>query len=553
LEKARLRLPVPDVKVRTAWGEPTTNGRPLTIEFDAPTGAKEPEFFPLPEEGYEVGGATEVLTAAGDTLKLRKLVKLAGTGKAWPTHLNGVLTVSLPDGALRAYEASLPLGGEAPATGAAPANGIPAAPAAPISIGLLLLKLAAAFVGGLILNIMPCVLPVLSLKILGFVSQGRSDPRRVRHLGLVYGAGVLASFLALALAVLAVNAAGGKAVWGMQLQSAAFVVVMTTLVLLIALNLFGVFEVMLGGGAITAASSLARREGPAGAFFNGVLATALATPCTAPFLGAAVGFAFTQSSSAIILVTFLMVGLGMAFPYVLLSWHPAWLQVLPRPGAWMERFKKAMGFPMLATAAWLFSLAVEALGPSSSLWLALFLVMAALAAWIWGEFGQRDGRRGGLVVALVVLAASYGFILEHKLQWRSPPVAAPAGSETFQLHPGGIVWRHWSPGAVAAARAEKRPVLVDFTASWCLTCQVNVKTSLEIESVRKKLEEIHAVALLEDSFKKNAQVVEELNRHGRAGVPLVLVYPRDPAKPPLVLPEILTPSIVLEALAKAAE
>jgi thiol:disulfide interchange protein DsbD len=403
----------------------------------------------------------------------------------------------------------------------------------------------------MILNIMPCVLPVVALKIMGFVGQSRSAPGRVRNLGLIYGAGVVISFLVLAGIVIGVNAVGQKASWGMQLQNTPFVVLMTVLVTLIALNLFGVFEVVLGGGAMDAAGSLASREGAPGAFFNGVLATALATPCTAPFLGAALGFAFGQPP-AIILLVFVVVGAGMAFPYVLLSWHPGWLRFLPRPGAWMERFKNLMGFPMLATAIWLASLAVEALGPGSVLWVGLLLVMVALTAWIWGEFWQRGRKRSALVIALVLAVVTYGYILEGQLRWRAPIQPVPT-ADIIRLHTDGIEWRRWSPEAVASARAEGRPVLVDFTASWCLTCQVNAKTSLEIAEVKARLKAINAVALIENSFKKNAQVVAELNRHGRAGVPLVLVYSKDLTQPPQVLPELLTPRIVLEALDKAVK
>jgi thiol:disulfide interchange protein DsbD len=275
----------------------------------------------------------------------------------------------------------------------------------------------------------------------------------------------------------------------------------------------------------------------------------LATACTAPVLGAAVGFAFTQPPAVIILF-FLTIGLGMAFPYVLLSWNPAWLKFLPKPGVWMEQFKKLMGFPMLATAIWLCSLAIEGLGQGSAVWLGLLLLIVALAAWVWGEFVQRGGKRGAILVVLALVGFS-AYLLEGKLHWRTPPEPSASTSELIQLHPGGIEWRRWSAATLAAARAEQRPVLVDFTASWCLTCQVNAKTSLEIESVKAKLKAINAVALLENSFKKNAAVVAELSRHGRAGVPLVLVYPKDPAQPPIVLPELLTPQIVLDALEKA--
>jgi thiol:disulfide interchange protein DsbD len=408
-----------------------------------------------------------------------------------------------------------------------------------------------AFIGGLILNIMPCVLPVIALKILGFVSEARSEPRRVRNLGLIYALGVLVSFLALAAVVIGVKAAGHHAGWGMQFGSPVFVVCLTTLVTLVALNLFGVFEVTLGGRALDAAGGLASKHGAAGAFFNGVLATMLATPCSAPFLSIALGFAFAQKAPVILLM-FLAVGVGLAAPYVVLSWNPAWLKFLPKPGAWMEKFKIAMGFPMLATAMWLFNLAAGSYG-KSVLWLGVFLVLVAFAAWIFGEFVQRGRARKGiaLVIALILLIGGYAFALENQLRWREPVTEADA-TGSLKESAEGIDWQRWSPEAVAKAHSEGRPVIVDFTADWCLTCQVNKKTSIEIPSVRAKLKSMNAVALLGDYTRFPDNITTELNRFSRAGVPLVLVYPKNPDADPIVLPEILTPGIVLDALDRAA-
>src|SRR5208283_842300 len=377
-----------------------------------------------------------------------------------------------------------------------------------------------AFIGGLILNIMPCVLPVVALKILGFINHAQHVPRRVRALGLIYAAGVLVSFLALAAIVIGVKTAGHHAGWGMQFGSPEFIVVLTTLITLVALNLFGVFEVTLGGRTLSAAGQLTAKQGAPGAFFNGLLATALATPCTAPFLAPALGFAFAQSSSLIILI-FLFVGLGLAAPYVVLSWNPAWLKFLPKPGAWMEKFKIAMGFPMLLTAVWLFNLATGDYG-TNVLWLGVFLVLMAFAAWIFGTFVQR-GRAGkgvALVIVLILVTGGYAFALENELHWREPIVAATAGS--LKASPDGIDWQPWSLEAVAQARAGGNPILVDFTADWCLTCQVNKKTSIEVSSVRQKLKEISAVALVGDYTHFPDSITAELNRFDRAGVPLVL-------------------------------
>jgi len=218
-------------------------------------------------------------------------------------------------------------------------------------------------------------LPVIALKILGFVSEARSEPRRVRNLGFIYGLGVLASFSAMAAIIIGIKSAGHHAGWGMQFGSPVFVVCLTTLVTLVALNLFGVFEVNPGGKVMDTAGNLASKHGAAGAFFNGLLATTLATPCTAPFLAGALAFAFNQSATVILLI-FWFVGLGLAAPYVLLCCNPALLKFLPKPGAWMEKFKIAMGFPMLATVVWLFSVASSDYG-ARVLWLGIFLVIIA--------------------------------------------------------------------------------------------------------------------------------------------------------------------------------
>jgi len=322
-----------------------------------------------------------------------------------------------------------------------------------------------AFVGGLILNIMPCVLPVIALKILGFVNQSKADPARVRRLGLIYALGVLCSFLLLALLVIGVQRAGQAAGWGMQFANPKFLVFMTVLVTLVALNLFGLFEVNLGGGAMSAAGELASKEGAGGAFFHGVLATALATPCTAPFLAPALGFAFSQPAG-IIIVMFLTIGLGLSAPYVVLSWEPGWLKFLPRPGVWMSHFKVAMGFPMLATAVWMFWLAGKHYGEAGILWFGLFLVVLALAAWVWGQFVQRGTKRRGLAMAisLLLVVCGFSYTMESELRWRAPVQRAATGVPANR--PGGIAWEPWSQEAVAKARADGRPVLVDFTADW---------------------------------------------------------------------------------------
>jgi thiol:disulfide interchange protein DsbD len=488
---------------------------------------------------------------------LRKAVKKFQS--SWPHRISGLLVQKSGNQQL-AYEVTLPISAATEPEPAAETTSAPAATpggtvppsaeAAPFSQPLWRM-LCYAFLGGLILNVMPCVLPVIALKILGFVGEARNDPRHVRMLGIVYALGVLASFLVLAGMVIGVKAAGHRAGWGMQFSNPQFVVVLIVLVTLVALNLFGVFEVNPGGRALDAAGSLASKPGTAGAFFNGVLATALATPCTAPFLGTALGFAFTQRA-ALIVVMFLTVGIGLAFPYVVLSWKPAWLKFLPKPGAWMEKFKIAMGFPMLATSVWLLSLTPAYFG-RRAWWLGIFLVIVALAAWIYGEFVQRGRTRRGLtlVVTLALLGGGYAWAIEQQLNWREP-IQAAAGEGSLKESAQGIDWQPWNPRAVAQTQEEGHPAMVDFTADWCLTCQANKRIAIEIPSVRAKLKEIGAACFLGDYTRFPDDITAELNRYGRAGVPLVLVYPPKAGAPPIVLPELLTPGIVLGALNKAA-
>jgi thiol:disulfide interchange protein DsbD len=545
------------VKVTGSWEKSTSDDlRPILLHSDS---REVVDFFPYTADSYEVQAGTERTSANDGKVTLRKLVKkLEGE---WPNEVAGVI-VAMQGDTVTGYEVkvrvgSVSTGGEGAALSKSSTTAGDKPPVREPEIALekrsLLFVLISAFVGGLILNVMPCVLPVIALKILGFVNQSREAPAHVRRLGLIYAVGILTSFLVLAGIVVAVKAAGHRASWGMQFGNPVFIVSLTVLVTLVALNLFGIFEVTLSGKLMGAAGELAGKEGAAGAFFNGVLATALATPCTAPFLGAALGFAFAETASVIVL-TFLTVGAGLAAPYVLLTWNPAWLKFLPKPGAWMEKFKIAMGFPMLATMVWLFTLTQVHYG-KRVLWLGFFLVALAVAAWVFGEFVQRGRKRKGLAVALAagILAGSYAYAMEGQLHWRAPlkPIAAAAGS--LAERPDGIQWRAWSRQAVDQARAAGRPVFVDFTADWCVTCQANKKTSIEIPSVREKLKEIDAVALLGDYTAVPDNITDELNRFGRAGVPLVLVYSRDSARPPIVLPELLTPRIVLDALTRAAQ
>ena len=546
LDAAKARLPKDGsaLSASGAW-ERTGSGdsRPLIITWNTSGRLESADFLPYSSTTFDVAPATEMLPSEPGKPRLRKSVTKLGAD--WPESIPGVLSwKTRSETEPHAYEVALDV--TSPAQAAQVAARFP-------NLGLLVQKLFLAFLGGLILNVMPCVFPVIALKILGFVQQSKEAPRQVFRLGLIYALGVVASFLVLAGTVVAVQRAGGAASWGMQMQNPQFTLLLTVLITLVALNLFGVFEVTLGGRAMGVAGQLASRQGAAGAFLNGVLATALATPCTAPFLAPALGFAFAQPP-AVIVAMFVAVALGLAFPYIVLSWQPQWLRFLPRPGPWMERFKVVMGFPMLATAVWLFSFTARRFGGGGPLWLGLFLVVLALSAWIWGQFVQR-GRKGRAIAAclsLLLLASGYGYALEKELHWRSPVKHAQAGTPAQ----GGVdvaAWQKWSPEAVEKARAEGRPVLVDFTADWCLTCKYNKRFALDTADVRARIKQINAATLVGDNTDEDPAIVAELNKFDRAGVPLVLVYPRDRNQPPIVLPALLTKRIVLDALDRAAK
>ena len=548
LDAVRETLPKTDAEltVKAVWdGEAKEDERSLLIEFDAGQADNDADFFAMPSEAFEVSPESEVTAIDGGRVRIRKTVsKYEG---AWPSELAGLAVRYLEDQAkTEAFEVRFPV--DSITSGGAGTTMAQPMPSAGQSLWQMLFY---AFLGGLILNVMPCVLPVISLKILGFVNQSSESPGRVRLLGLLYGGGVVVSFLALAGVVIGVKSAGALASWGMQMSNPQFVVLLTVLILLVALNLFGLFEVTLGSIGV-AAGSVAGREGAGGAFFNGVLATVLATPCTAPFLAPALGFAFTQTA-AVILLIFVTVALGLAFPYVVLSWNPKWLRFLPKPGPWMERFKVAMGFPMLATGIWLFTVSIEYYG-GRVLWFGIFLTVIAMAAWVFGEFFQRGTRRRGLALCIAGALALGGVVfgLEGQMQWRTPLDPSQAKAGVVQDIPGGIRWHRWSPEAVAEAREAGQPVLVDFTAKWCLTCIANKKTSLDIESVRTVLADKNIKAFRADFTRRPDDISKELRRRGRAGVPLVLVFPSDKSEQPEMLPELLTPDIVLTALRKAA-
>jgi thiol:disulfide interchange protein len=402
-----------------------------------------------------------------------------------------------------------------------------------------------AFAGGLILNLMPCVFPVLSLKVLGFLHVAHHEAARVRRHGYAFTAGVLLSFWILAGLLLVLRAAGGVLGWGFQLQEPLFVAFLAALLLAMSLNLLGVFEV--GASVTGAVGRLDSRAGYRGSFLSGALATVLATPCSAPFMGTAVGYALLQPAS-VSLAVFTALGAGMAAPYLVLACVPALLRGLPRPGPWMERFREAMAFPLLATVAWLVWVFGQQTGNDAVLQLLLALLLGASGAWIAGRFATEKAGRLPRALSLVCVAGAAWLMVVASAE----PKAAPCEAEAIVDHGGGVSWQPWNPDAIAAHRREGRAVFVDFTADWCLSCKANERVALSGEQFAARLRETGTVAMKADWTSADARVTEALASFGRSGVPLYVVYPADPAREPVVLPQLLTPDLVAEALRAAA-
>jgi len=396
--------------------------------------------------------------------------------------------------------------------------------------------IAFAFLGGMILNLMPCVFPVLALKALGLVGLGGEARRRVRRHGLVYAAGIVVSFWILAGILLAARAGGAELGWGFQLQSPAVIAVLAGLFFWMALVLLDVVTV--GGSIMGVGQHLTTGDGDRAAFFTGVLATVVATPCTAPFMGTALGFALGQPAP-IALAVFTSLGLGLAFPYVLFTYVPALARHLPRPGAWMETLKQLLAFPLLATVAWLVWVASFQGGPPAVAAILIGLVLIGFAAWVAGRFSG-----GGARVAATAAVAIAGLLALRITPLDAPPAPeVTAGATAF-------AWEPFSPARIAEARAAGKPVFVDFTAAWCVTCQVNKKVALETSEVEAKMRELGVVAIRADWTRPDEHITRALQEFGRDGVPLYVLYSGKQNDPPRILPQILTPAIVIGELEK---
>lgn len=404
--------------------------------------------------------------------------------------------------------------------------------------------LALALAGGLLLNLMPCVLPVLSVKVLALMRHAGDRASVLRWHGIAYTAGVLASFAVVAGTLIGLRAGGTQIGWGFQLQSPLFVTLLAYVLFVLALSLSGL--VLIGGGAVGLGHALAERPGYWGSFFAGALATVAATPCTAPFMGVAVGFALAQPPTTSLLV-FEALGLGLALPYLAFTLVPSWRRLLPRPGPWMERLKQFLAFPLYATVAWLIWVVSYQAGSQGVAAVLAGLVLIAFAVWLHQSSRglAAPWRRAAATAAVVVVLASIalGVVIEDVPLPRAANAPAPAG----------VSWEPFSPTRLATLRAQGTPVFVNFTAAWCITCLVNERVALRSPTVVEAFARRGVVSLKADWTNRDAQIAEVLGSFGRSGVPLYLLYPS--ARPgqadqagPTVLPQILSEGMIIDAI-----
>jgi len=497
----------------------------LTLELNAGPSAGnivDLTFFPA-EDGDIDHAAPQTVQRDGSTVRL---TAARGAGSALPEPLTGVFVLQerLDDGepAVHAFTLAASL----------------AEPATPLAYPVLAESLLLALLGGVLLNLMPCVFPVLSLKALGLARHAHESPGVVRAHGLAYTAGVLVCFALVAGALIALRAAGEQIGWGFQLQSPMFVALLAYFMFALALSLSGVFEI--GGRLMGVGGHWADRPGYSGSFATGALAVVVATPCTAPFMGAALGFALTQPWS-ISLTVFLALGLGLALPYLLLSFSPALLRFLPRPGPWLERGKQLLAFPLYATAAWLVWVLSQQAGPDGVAAALAGMILIAFAIWLAQTVraAGRGWRLTGRVGAAVALVLALGLTRLPNTDLEPAHAAASPSS--------AVAWEPFSPARLAELQAAGRPVFVNFTAAWCITCLVNERVALSSARVAMELANREIVALKADWTHRDPVITTALAAFGRGGVPLYLLYSPQAAEP-VILPQILTEALVLQNL-----
>ncbi|MGV2981382.1 protein-disulfide reductase DsbD family protein [Camelimonas sp. ID_303_24] len=528
-----------------ASGDAFTVTAPLPAGMSA-DGIRDAAFFPVNESLLE-NAAPQKREIQDGKLTLTLTMQRSATATAAPSHLAGVISLTAASGETRGFEISIgdpppaiaSSSTSQPAFAASPRASAPVATGAEAASLTLWMALVLAFAGGMVLNLMPCVFPVLSIKVLSLAQGGGKTPRAMRLHGLSYGAGVLVSFVALAAMLIAARQAGASIGWGFQLQSPPVVALLAYVMFAMGLGLSG--AVQLGASWSGLGDRLTRRASYGGSFFTGILAAVVASPCTGPFMGAAIGFSLTQSAGMAIAV-FVALGAGLAFPFVLLTFIPALMKRMPRPGRWMEILKQALAFPLYVTAAWLIWVLSQQVSPIG-LSLALGgLVAVALAIWAAGL--AATAKRGGAFAARAIVALA--LIIVVACIWRidetrHAPGAVAATSEGVEP---------FTQQRLNALLAERKPVFVNLTAAWCITCMVNERTTLDTATVRDALKARGVTYLKGDWTNQNPEITALLARFGRGGVPLYLLYRGDGVdETPVVLPQILTPATVTEALA----
>jgi len=491
------------------------SGNQMVVEFSGVPEGSKLDFFPEPPENVVLNHGKQ----AGNS------VVLSVDGGTALTQLKGVAVVQV-NGKTDAFEVEL-----RPTAAVAQGGNVSA------DLAGVLQAIGFALIGGLILNVMPCVLPVISLKIFGFVSDAGERPDKAFRLALAFSAGILGCFALLAAIVSFFRAVGAEVGWGFQFQDYRFVLVIACLVFAFALNLFGVFELTVSARATGGLAKLAAGHGYAGAFFQGAFATILATPCTAPFLGTASAFAFTQPAWVTFLI-FFSIGIGMALPYLLLAIQPKWLRYLPKPGDWMVRLKQLLGFLLLGTLLWLSWIVGRLRGVDGMVGLGGLLLIIGILAWIKGSFWTPvSSTRSRVLAALSMVGV----------------LAIALGSYNFVTAPSEIPWQTFSQQSLDNAIQSGRPIFVDFTADWCLTCKANERFALDIAPVRQALVQHRVVMLRADWTHGDPEITQILKEHGRAGVPMYLFYPGGKDRPPMVLPELISSQTVLDALKTSSE
>lgn len=521
--------------------ESSLAGKTLMVRLTPPAGTSAPQkvtFFPERELLIEPA-APQKLVREGDAVRIE--MKLAEPALKDVTSVAGVAVAQSdwPGTTRKAIEVDAPVSATPIAAAGAAGSGATAQPGGGSEIGSSVwTALAFAFLGGILLNLMPCVFPVLGIKVMGFVEHAHGETRAMRVQGVIFAAGVILSFLVLAGLMLGLRAGGMQLGWGFQLQSPVVVTLLAGLFFVLALNLSGVFE--WGLFAQTLTSNLSARGRYADAFVSGVLATVVATPCTAPFMGAAVGYTLTQDTS-VSLAVFAALGAGMALPVLLLALNPRLLKRLPKPGAWMETFKQVLAFPLYATVAWLVWVLGAQSGNDAVLALLGGLVLLAMGAWMYGRWHHSTSLWRPAVAILFAVAGL-------ALAWPAPQGAGAAGQPPV-AKAGELPWQEWSPERVAELTSQGKAVFVDFTAAWCVTCQVNKRVALNNDDVVKAFAARGVIPLRADWTRNDPRITETLAGLGRNAIPVYALY-LPGREAPLLLPEVLTPSIVLAELAR---